>query len=259
MLNLKEISKFYPESIQYAGQFLIREYLQYKILEIIYKSRFADSLIFLGGTCLRVVHGNSRFSEDLDFDNKGLSENDFSEVSVLIRNGLNLEGYDVVIKVVHKCAFHCYVRFPGLLFKEGLSGHKEQKILIQVDTEQQNFEYKSEKFLLNKFDVFTEVFITPISTLLAQKYYAVLNRKRNKGRDFYDIAFLLSLNIEPDWKYLKQKIDISNKSNLKRVILDHCEKIDMREMARDVEPFLFKTGNANKVELFPQLIEQYYP
>ena len=197
--------------------------------------------------------------QDLDFDNKGLSENDISEVSVLIRNGLNLEGYNVVIKVVHKCAFHCYVRFPGLLFKEGLSGHKEQKILIQLDTEPQNFEYKPEKFLLNKFDVFTEVFITPISTLLAQKYYAVLNRKRNKGRDFYDIAFLLSLNIEPDWNYLKQKIDISNKSSLKKAIHDHCKKIDMREMARDVEPFLFKAGNTIKVELFPQLIEQYYP
>ena len=69
----------------------------------------------------------------------------------------------------------------------------------------------------------------------------------------------MSLNIEPDWNYLKQKIDISNKSSLKKAIHDHCKKIDMREMARDVEPFLFKAGNTIKVELFPQLIEQYYP
>ncbi|MGI4871815.1 MAG: nucleotidyl transferase AbiEii/AbiGii toxin family protein [Janthinobacterium lividum] len=29
-------------------------------------------LLFPGGTCLRIVHGNQRFSEDLDFDNSGL-------------------------------------------------------------------------------------------------------------------------------------------------------------------------------------------
>lgn len=258
MLSLKEIQKFYPESIHTAGEFLIREYLQYKILEIVYESEYAKSLVFLGGTCLRFFYGNSRFSEDLDFDNLGLKENDFSEVAELVNKGLEQEGYETEIKVVHKAAFHCLVRFPGLLFKEGLSSHKEQKILIQLDTEPQHYDYMPEKLLINKFDVFTEVFATPLSTLLAQKFYAILNRNRNKGRDFYDIVFILGMQTEPDWQYLKLKTGISEKSTLKNAVLDHCKKIDMQEMARDVEPFLFRAKDINKVVKFPQLIQQTY-
>ncbi|ELR71651.1 hypothetical protein C900_02387 [Fulvivirga imtechensis AK7] len=258
MLSLKEIKKFYPQSLHYAEEFLIREFLQYKLLEIVYESELGQHLIFLGGTCLRLIHGNSRFSEDLDFDNKGLNKNDFTAVSELIRKGLELEGYEVELKVVHKGAFHCYIRFPGLLFKQGLSGHQEQKILIQLDTEPQNYNYTPEKILLNKFDVFTEILSTPLPTLLSQKFYAVLNRKRNKGRDFFDIVFLLSLQIEPDWKYLKQKAKISGKTDLKDAIIEHCGKIDMKEMARDVEPFLFQAKDSKKVIHFSQLIEQTY-
>lgn len=123
MLSLKEIQKFYPKSLHHAGEFLIREFLQYKLLEIIYESEYSRELVFLGGTCLRLIHGNTRFSEDIDFDNKGLAQDDFSNIADLIKKGLELEGYEIEINVVHRTAFHCYVRFPGLLFREGLSGH----------------------------------------------------------------------------------------------------------------------------------------
>jgi predicted nucleotidyltransferase component of viral defense system len=258
MLSLKEIQKFYPGSLHFAGEFLIREYLQYKLLEIIYESEYGHSLIFLGGTCLRILYGNNRFSEDLDFDNSGLDQNDFVEVSNIIRKGLELEGYETEINVVHRGAFHCYVRFPGILFREGLSGYKEQKIMIQIDSEPQHYEYLPEKLLINKFEVFTEIFTTPLPTLLSQKFFAILNRKRNKGRDFYDITFLLSMHIEPDWQYLEQKTGISNKESLKQAVLEHCKKIDMEDMAKDVEPFLFYAKDTKKVIMFPALINQIY-
>lgn len=72
MLNLEEILQAYPESLRTFKRFLLREYLQYKILEIVFgASKYANQLCFLGGTCLRIVHNTSRFSEDLDFDNFG--------------------------------------------------------------------------------------------------------------------------------------------------------------------------------------------
>lgn len=256
MLSLSEIQKFYPETLHHAGDFLIREFLQYKMLEIIYESDYADGLVFMGGTCLRIVHGNTRFSEDLDFDNLNLGEEDFSKVGDIIRVGLEKEGYDVDVSVLHKRAFHCYVRFPGLLFQEGLSGHKTQKILIQLDTEPQNFDYQPEHVLINKFDVFTEVLTTPLSIMLARKYFAVLNRVRNKGRDFYDIVFLHSMQTEPEWQYLNQKLGISTKKELKEAVLEHCEKLNMENMAKDVEPFLFRSKDAQKVRRFTKLIHQ---
>ena len=256
MLSLTEIRKFYPESLQHAGEFLLREYLQYKLLELLYESEYAGSLVFLGGTCLRMIHGNQRFSEDLDFDNRQPDKNDFVEIPKLIKKGLELEGYKTELKVVHGGAFHCYIRFPGILYDEGLSGYKEQKILVRLDTEPQEYAFTPDKILLNKFDVFTEIYTTPLPLLLAQKYFTVLNRKRNKGRDFYDIVFLNSRDVQPDFGYLSKKAGIKNWNELKKVVLEHCSGLDMDKMATDVAPFLFRANDAKKVSRFPELIRQ---
>ncbi|MGC9353705.1 MAG: nucleotidyl transferase AbiEii/AbiGii toxin family protein, partial [Mariniphaga sp.] len=119
MLSLKEIKTFYPESLHNFERFIIREYLQYKILEIIFESPHERKLAFLGGTCLRIVYNNSRFSEDLDFDYFDLSMNDFNEITQLIKTGLERLGYEVELRNVFKGAYHCYIRFPELLYKEG--------------------------------------------------------------------------------------------------------------------------------------------
>jgi predicted nucleotidyltransferase component of viral defense system len=258
MLSLNEIKRFYPERLHPFGSFLIREYLQYKILDIIHNTDAGKRLVFMGGTCLRLIYDNRRFSEDLDFDNQGLSENEFSSLSSVISKALQLEGYEVEITVIHRGAFHCKVRFPGLLFQEGLSGHKEENILIQIDTEPQEFNYIADKYILNKFDVFTEIRTTPKSILLAQKIYAILNRKRNKGRDYYDVSYLLGLDILPDWLYLERKTGISNNKDLKSGLITHCENTDMKKMAKDVEPFLFDPKGINRVVQFLRLIDQVF-
>jgi predicted nucleotidyltransferase component of viral defense system len=256
MLTLPEIEKHYPENLRKFKRFILREYLQHKILQIIFDSEYANHLAFLGGTCLRIVHGNSRFSEDIDFDNFKLKEDVFERISLIIKKQLEQEGYAVEMKTVYKGAYHCYIRFPRLLFQEGLSGHLEEKILIQLDTEPQHFDFTPEKYILNRFDVFTQIFITPLNILLSQKFYAILNRTRNKGRDFYDAVFILSKIDSPDYDYLKLKLDISNEQQLKERLLDKCSKLDMKKMAKDVQPFLFDPDDIKKVILFPGYIRQ---
>ena len=68
MLDLNQLVSQYPANLRPFSRFILREYLQHKLLQLIYDSAYADRFIFLGGTCLRIVHGNQRFSEDLDFD-----------------------------------------------------------------------------------------------------------------------------------------------------------------------------------------------
>ena len=77
MININQIEQFYPENLRSFKRNILREYLQYKILEIIFNSGTAPKLSFIGGTSLRIVHENTRFSEDLDFDNFNLKESDF--------------------------------------------------------------------------------------------------------------------------------------------------------------------------------------
>jgi len=257
MLTLSEIKPFFPESLHKFPRFMLREYLQFKILESIYESSYATGLCFLGGTCLRIVHGNRRFSEDLDFDNISLAVDDFGRVTGQVKKQLEREGYQVELKMVMKGAWHCYIKFPDLLFQEGLTGHKREKILIQLDTEPQHFDYEPERTILNRFEVFTTVLTTPLPLLMSQKLFAIINRRRNKGRDFYDLVFLMSKNIKPDYDYLDAKLSISDPEDLKQKVLEKCRRLDMNTMAKDVEPFLFDANDRKKVTLFEDVVKQY--
>jgi len=256
MLNLEETYVAYPPPLHRFKRFLLREYLQYKILEIIFSdSKYANRLCFLGRTCLRIVHNNSRFSEDLDFDNFDLTENEFGVISELIKKKLEEEGFQVEIRNVFKGAFRCYIRFPNLLFPLGLSGYEEEKILIQLDTQAQQFDFEPKPYILQKLDVFTEIFIAPLDLLLAQKCYAILNRKRAKGRDFFDAVFLFGQTL-PNYKYLEMKMGIATPDDLKRSLLDVCKKVVLKDLAEDVKPFLFQPKDVKKVVLFDRYIEQ---
>ena len=256
MLSLQQIKSYYPEQLQGFDRFIIREYLQYKILEIIFETPYQSKLSLLGGTCLRIVYDNTRFSEDLDFDNFELSMDDFKAITAIVRKELEMLGYEVEIRNVHTGAYHCYIRFPELLYNEGLSDHKEEKILIQLDTESHEFDYKPDQPVLNKFDVFTQINSTTGDILLAQKFFAILNRKRNKGRDFFDIVFLLGQGQTPNYNYLTAKTDITNPDDLRSAILEKCKHLKMKEMAKDVKPFLFNPKDEKKILLFPEYIKQ---
>lgn len=212
---------------------------------------------FLGGTCLRIIHNNTRFSEDLDFDNFDLKQTDFEEIAQIIEKQLAKQGYEVEIKNVFAGAFHCYIRFPKLLFNESLSGHIEQKILIQLDTEPHNFNFEPKNIILNKFDVFTTINTTPIDILLSQNFFALINRKRKKGHDFFDIVFLLKHTL-PNYNYLEQKLNIENSNALKTKVLEVLKEVNLQEMAKDVSPFLFDGSDTKKVLFFREYINQVF-
>ncbi|MCB9282994.1 MAG: nucleotidyl transferase AbiEii/AbiGii toxin family protein [Lewinellaceae bacterium] len=254
MLSLSEIQQEYPERLHHYGAFLLREYLQCKILELLFESDYALKFAFLGGTCLRIVHNNQRFSEDLDFDNFDLSEKDFEEVAGLIRGGLEEEGFKIEMRNVIRGAYHCYIRFPELLYESGLSGHKEAKILINLDTEPQGFQFEPGSFFLNRFDVFTTIRTTPMDLLLSQKITAISQRRQPKGRDFFDLVFLLG-KASPNYDFLGNKLGITNSQDLRRYLLEVCKNMDFPRLAADVEPFLFDPKDIRRVLRFPDFIQ----
>ncbi|HKK78328.1 MAG TPA: nucleotidyl transferase AbiEii/AbiGii toxin family protein [Phaeodactylibacter sp.] len=229
---------------------MLREYLQCIILEVLFESPYASKFSFLGGTCLRIVHGNTRFSEDLDFDNFNLKEQDFDAVANIIRTGLEKQGFETQVSNTHKGAYRCRVRFPGLLYETGLSGHKEEKILIQLDTESQHFEFQTETYLLNRFGVFTRLITTPVDLLLSQKLYAIVNRPRAKGRDYFDVVFLFSKGAKPNYRYLEAKIGAGTPEKTRTAVLDTLDQVDLAYLAEDVKPFLFDPRDVKKVRHF---------
>ncbi len=253
MLELKQIESFFPEHLRHFKRNLLREYLQYKILEAIFTSRYGQKLVFMGGTAIHIVHGLPRFSEDLDFDNRGLSKDDFRALTEGVAKKLALEGYGVETGTSFKGAFSADIKVTGILFDEGLSGHRGEKILIKLDAEPQNYKYSAERVVINKFDVFTGISVVPVDILLAQKFYAILARKRAVGRDFYDAVFLAG-KTSPNFTYLKERIGVNNKKTLKLTLLKHCSKLDFKLLSRDVEQFIFLPEDAKKVLLFNEYV-----
>jgi predicted nucleotidyltransferase component of viral defense system len=255
MLSIEEIKKQYPSDIHKFERGLLREYLQFLILEIIFTSNVSSKLSFLGGTCLRIVHGIKRFSEDLDFDNKELSSKEFVSLANKIGLELQRQGFEVEIKITEKKAIHCHVKFSNILFENKLSDIKTEKIDIQIDTFDQGYEYKSELYLLNKFNVFKQIRVTPKDIILSQKLWTITRRSRAKGRDFYDILYLLQ-NTKPDIEFLNLKFGTSNWNEARTKILEGIKGVDLDSMVKDVQPFLINKNEGDKIKLFRDYLKQ---
>ena len=255
MLDIKQIQSFYPEHLWPFKKNLLREYLQCKILEAVFESSLADKLTFMGGTCIHIVHGSPRFSEDLDFDNPGIGRHDFEALSQRVKRNLQLQGYTVELKITYQNAFRASLRFPGLLYNSGISGHRDEKLLIQIDTEPQGVRYTPDKFILNKFDVFSRINIVPADILAAQKILCIFARSRPMGRDFFDVVFLLG-KTGVNFDYLDQKMSIGNQKELRDRLLLRASQLDFNRLAKDIEPFVYSKKDVNRVLMFPDLIQQ---
>lgn len=254
MLSLEDIKKNYPYPEGFDRSAL-REYLQYKILDILFKNGLSDKISFLGGTAIKICYGSRRYSEDLDFDNFGLTKEDFIGMSEVIKTQLALEGYEVEIKNTFKSAFRCYIKVPRVLFENKISPLENENIVIQVDTLPHDFDFVPDVFVLQKYDVFRNIKVTPKKTILSQKVGAILGRKRAKGRDFYDMVYLMGIT-DFDYEYLDEKLNIKNAKELKELLLKVSENLDFKSLVSDVAPFLINQDEKNYVLNFRQYIEQ---
>ena len=255
MLDFQQIKAQYPENLQRNERAILREYLQYKILQAIFDSQHASKLSFLGGTALRIIYGNHRFSEDIDLDNFDLSWDEFEDVIHTVKRFMEWEGFEAEIRNVAKDAYHCYLKIPSLLYEQGISPLQGVNIRIQVDTTSQGYEYEPKTVLISKFDIFTHVRVTPLSILLSQKIFTAVNRKRPKGRDFFDITFLSS-RTKPDMGFLKQKLGIDTADALRKDVATRIAAFDFKKLAKDVSPFVVNQMDIQRVERFQEFWDQ---
>lgn len=254
MLSISEIEREFPPHLHGFKRNMLREYLQYKILDNLFSHPLGQKLRFIGGTALRIIYSLPRFSEDLDFDHIGVTFDEFKEISEYVKKELEQEGYQVDISFSGKTAFRCNIRIPELLYKVGLSPLQNEKILIQLDTENQSFPFTPDKVFINKFDVFKRIIVTPIDLLLSQKIFAAFNRKRPKGRDFFDIMFLFG-KTRPNYEFLSQKIGVKNSEELVKYIFDNGREIDFKSLENDLKPFIFKPNDEKRISGFLDYID----
>lgn len=260
MISFDEIKSFYEDSLQMNPahlEYMLKEYFHYRMLDIIFSGEYASRLSFIGGTSLRILHHIQRFSEDLDFDCFQLSSEEFFQLTDKVIARLRKEGIKVEAEDKEKdlkiAAFRRNIIFPGLLFELGLTGHMEKKLLIKIECEPHHYEYESIKPIIQKFNVFTQIFAPSPDILLSMKIGAVL--ERGKGRDYYDFIFLSGL-ADPDFGYLEVKFGITHWAQLYKRILESCETTDFERKSRDFEKLVFNPEEARKVLLFKEYIRK---
>ena len=257
MIDLQYIRNFFPVNIGQNPRFdrlVLKEYLQLLILEYLETSQYAPRLTFIGGTCLRHVYGIDRFSEDLDFDCKQLSEVDFMTmtdgiITYLKRNGVNAEPRDRFNPRL--TAFRRNIIFPELLLDLNLTGHRNERLLVKIEAQDQGIDYEPKIVTINKLGFTFLMRCAPADVLCSMKIAALLSR--SKGRDFYDLMFLSSLT-KPNYQFLGKKCGITNGAELKIALQELLEKTDLSHKLHDFEHLVIKDHQADSILLFPNII-----
>jgi len=256
MLTFSQLEKYYSDIKNVPPKSILVEYLQYEILDSIYKQKESAQLSFIGGTAIRIVYEGNRFSEDLDFDNFGLSFEEFQKMMDAVISDMKLKGFVMEVRLIEKGAYHCYIKFPHILQTESFSLARNEKILVRIDTMRKDKVFKPIVYTLNKFDIYRNILVNPLDIILSQKLITILERKREKGRDFYDVSYLYG-KTKPDFTYIEKTLSITKSEFIKK-ILSRCATLDFSYLARDVEPFLLDSEQSNRVINFKEFIEKKF-
>lgn len=259
MISVDMIKNFFPTPLANNPQYLklmLKEYVQCQMLEYLSYSNYISKLSFIGGTSLRLIKHIDRFSEDLDFDCKGISKKEFLLMTDdVIRYLINL-GYKVEPKEREHDALVAFRRslyFPQLLFSLQMSGYSNARFLIKIEMQDQQFPYKTVPAFVRSCGFYFPVPVPPDDILCSMKISAILNR--GKGRDFYDAMFLLSRS-KPNYEFLSYKHGIHDGNELKKALDARLAETDLLVKQKDVQHLLFDVKKSNMITNFDSFISE---
>lgn len=224
---------------------LLKEFLQYYILNYVYNSEYGDELIFTGGTCLRFCYGLPRLSEDLDFNS---TEKNFdypkfkNDIKKYFAAKLDFEQLKVQIKGKNKII---YLKFPVLeAIGYPIEKPTDNILFVRIDiTPVKTKEYKTEIFLQSSYDFSFLIKHYSIEDLFASKISAILQREtrngtkikpRFKGRDYFDLFWLIDKGAKPNPKRLLEVTGYKNVKKIKRELIKKVSQaVDKKKILKD--------------------------
>lgn len=193
---------------------VLQELMQQLVLASLAKTGLFTEAIFHGGTCLRLLFGTRRFSEDLDFllkrpDPAFRWERHLAPlVGDLAQEGIRLELVDrSAADATVKKAFLKTDSIGTLLLVDLPHSRrvgKKIRIKLEVDTnppEGSTFE--------TRYLAFPRVAAITTQTLesgFATKSHALLCRGYAKGRDWYDLLWYVARRAAPDLNLLRNAL-----------------------------------------------------
>jgi len=267
MQRLRELIRQAPSPTEPQRWNLCREYLQTLILKSIFAFPSSKSLVFQGGTCLRICHQIKRYSEDLDLSRtergpKGsflaLHENILKDLS---RRGFDVSGSCAEEKTVQKA----FVRVGGLVEEFHFSLPKEQRLAIKVEIDAHPPRGGGEgTFFVTRFGEIFPIRKFDLPTLFSGKALAILLRPYVRGRDYYDLIWFLSQKVQGNIPYFESGMkQAKGERPLLRTwketlsaIAKKVDQLDLAVLTKDLRPFLEDPADLQWLQNYPQVFRQ---
>jgi predicted nucleotidyltransferase component of viral defense system len=194
-----------------------------------YFRRFKGA-VFKGGTCIKYLFGTERFSEDLDFNLLTTPSEFGTEVRRTLKE-LESVGmtYGFIREEVFDDAYTCEIWFHGPLY----DGKVQNRNRFRIDAGKRTGLEMEPRWLLigSEYPETRERFLIcamDASEILVEKVLAL--RERRKGRDLYDIWFLLQGGISIDKQlYRKKSGNAAGRGMVSRAEYER----DMKKLARN--------------------------
>ncbi len=234
----------------------LQEVLQHYVLAGLSRSGFFAEAVFHGGTCLRIMNGIARFSEDLDFLLKK-PDSAFewrchleSVQRDCDREGIRFEVQDKaqVESTVRKAFMKTDAIGKILSIELPFARHKAKKIRIklEIDTNPPAGSHYETGFL--DFPTTTALTVQTLESSFALKLHALLCRSYVKGRDWFDFVWYVFRKTSPNLPLLQNALrqqgpwagsQIEASPDWLMARLDEkIHRIDWNAAQRDIQRFL---------------------
>lgn len=228
---------------------LLKEYLQYPVLEFIYSRKEYHNFVFTGGSCLRICFGAPRLSEDLDFGvpRTNWKKLDLEKMSRELKDYFK-NKYLISVKTKYQGKKRIYLKFPILKSLNIASASESDWLYVKIEaSETAHKKALVEITPVSRFGFNLVIRNYPLEILMAGKLNAILSRvwfkgKDSevdiKGRDFYDLFWYLEKGISPNFEILKKTAGVSDWAGLKKVLKERIEKnVTSQKLAYDLKNF----------------------
>ena len=231
---------------------LLKEVLQSYVLDFVYNHPKYRRLRFYGGTCLHVVYGLNRLSEDLDFDNS--NELDLSnlakDLTDLFRTSLGYAAAEVKSQTGEHGILRLTIKLP-ILNEVGLSPYHNEALHLKVE-----ISHHKQTAILRSTPVFYlgRSFVPShfsLETMMAGKMIACLERNFQrgregafiKGRDYYDLLWFMQNGVQPlEEKLAKDGEKSYTVQSAVQALKEKVAGISVHDLATDLLPMFENAG-----------------
>lgn len=235
---------------------VLQELMQLHVLASLSRAGLFNEAVFHGGTCLRIVDGLRRFSEDLDFFLKQPNP-DFHWQDYLnaVQKDCAWEG--IAFEIQDKSKAETAVRKAflktdsiGKLLILDLPFERRQtrkiRIKLEIDIDPPSGSSFSTSYIT--YPVTAPLTVQTLESSFALKLHAMLCRTYVKGRDWYDFVWYVARKIQPNLDLLqnalrqngpwKNQVVPSDPYWVRDQIKARIQSIDWEAARHDVQRFL---------------------